>query len=169
MEPLVVPYDARWPTLFAEEAELVAAALGPRCLGVEHIGSTAVAGLSSKPVVDLLVGLPDPLSSEDTRALRDLGYTRLRARRDGRLVFRKGTPREYSLHVAELGTSVWLRPLVFRDHLRAWPEEAERYARLKLELARAGSRSGYADGKAAFIDDKHRELARLRTIAERRK
>jgi GrpB-like predicted nucleotidyltransferase (UPF0157 family) len=169
VERLVVPYDARWPELFAGEAARVRDALGPRCLGVEHIGSTAVPGLPSKPVVDLLVGLPDALTRDDARALKGLGYRRLRVRRDGRLVFRRGTPRAYSLHVAEVGTWAWHRPLGFRDLLRRRPEEVERYAALKLELARTGDLPAYVEGKAAFIESALREAAPDGALAVRKR
>jgi GrpB-like predicted nucleotidyltransferase (UPF0157 family) len=149
--PILVDYDSRWPAFFAEEAARVLAVLGFRCVGVEHIGSTAVAGLPARPVIDLLVALRGPLTSRDSRALRHLGYAHLRARRDGRLVFRKGAPRTHSLHVAELGSDGWQAALRFRDYLRARPEEAARYGRLKFELARLRNPGAYSTGKAAFI------------------
>jgi GrpB-like predicted nucleotidyltransferase (UPF0157 family) len=58
-EVVVVPYDARWPVLFeAASAELVEA-LGSSILAVHHVGSTSVPGLCAKPVLDLLVSVPD--------------------------------------------------------------------------------------------------------------
>jgi GrpB-like predicted nucleotidyltransferase (UPF0157 family) len=149
--PRLVDYDSRWPALFAEEAARVIAVLGFRCAAIEHIGSTAVVGLPAKPVIDLLVALRGPLTSRDSSALRHLGYTHLRARRDGRLVFRKGAPRTHSLHVSELGSDGWRAALLFRDYLRARPEEAARYGWLKLELARVRNSGAYSAGKATFI------------------
>jgi GrpB-like predicted nucleotidyltransferase (UPF0157 family) len=139
-----------WSELFAVEAELVREALGPRAVAVEHVGSTAVAGLGGKPVVDLLVGLASPLTSSDNHALKCAGYRYLRARRDGRLVFRKGTPHGYSLHVTELGSERWRDVIGFRDYLRAHPAAAEEYRELTRTLARQRP-FGYSAGKRAFV------------------
>jgi GrpB-like predicted nucleotidyltransferase (UPF0157 family) len=158
--PMLVEYDPRWPELFAEEAARVLAVLGSRCVAIEHIGSTAVAGLPAKPVIDLLVALRGPLASRDSSALRHLGYTHLRARRDRRLVFRKGAPRTHSLHVSDLGSDYWQAALLFRDYLRARPEEAARYGRVKLKLARMRNPGAYSAGKATFIVAALRRAAR---------
>src|SRR5262249_26292743 len=125
-----------WDELFAAEAALVREALGPRAVAVEHVGSTAVPGLGGKPVVDLLVGLASALTSADKHALKCVGYRYLRARRDGRLVFRKGAPRGFSLHVTEHGSERWRDVIGFRDYLRAHRDAAEEYRELTLALAR---------------------------------
>src|SRR5688572_6755863 len=63
----LVPYDARWPARFEEERRRLLELL-PRHLirRIEHCGSTAVPGLSAKPIVDLLV---EVASLEETRRL----------------------------------------------------------------------------------------------------
>jgi GrpB-like predicted nucleotidyltransferase (UPF0157 family) len=150
MSVTLVEHDPSWQGRFEEEAARVREALGVRAVAIEHIGSTAVPGLASQPVIDLLVGLRGLLADADKRALRRLGYARLRARRDSRIVFRKGVPRTHSLHVTEHGSAEWLAALDFRDRLRAWPDEAARYEARKFALAVRG-RGGYSAGKAAFI------------------
>lgn len=51
-------YDPAWPTMFESEAGLLTATLGPWITGgVHHVGSTAVPGLSAKPVIDIMVGV----------------------------------------------------------------------------------------------------------------
>ena len=55
----VVPYDEAWPSAFeAIKAEIVGIA-GDLIVGVEHVGSTAVAGLSAKPCIDMDVVIQD--------------------------------------------------------------------------------------------------------------
>jgi GrpB-like predicted nucleotidyltransferase (UPF0157 family) len=155
---ILVAFDERWAELFAEEAALVRNALGDRVLAVEHIGSTAVPGLVGKPVIDLLAGLAGPLSPRNNRALKRLGYAHLRARRDGRLVFRKGAPRAYSLHVTEHGSDQWRAALAFRDYLRANADAAEEYRQLKITLAELGA-AAYARRKSVFVSHTLRRLA----------
>lgn len=51
----VVPYDNKWPLLFAEEESILKKILGKNCVDIHHIGSTSVPGLAAKPVIDILV------------------------------------------------------------------------------------------------------------------
>ena len=54
----IVDYDPRWPRLFDEEAERLRAVLDPSLIvGLEHFGSTAIAGLSAKPIIDILIAV----------------------------------------------------------------------------------------------------------------
>ena len=48
-------YDPTWPVRFAEQQTRLAALLRPWLAGeIEHVGSTSVRGLRSKPIVDIL-------------------------------------------------------------------------------------------------------------------
>ena len=51
-------YDGRWPVLFAAEAERLLASGDGMPLRLEHIGSTSIAGMCAKPVLDILAGRP---------------------------------------------------------------------------------------------------------------
>ena len=51
----VVAYSEKWPVLFEQERVALQGALGDAAMSIEHIGSTAVPGLSSKPTIDILV------------------------------------------------------------------------------------------------------------------
>jgi GrpB-like predicted nucleotidyltransferase (UPF0157 family) len=75
-EVAIAPYDLRWPRLFAEEKDHLLSCLPQDLLRrIEHFGSTAVPGLSAKPVVDMLVEVtpaiflqrPSALSGETPR------------------------------------------------------------------------------------------------------
>src|SRR5262245_10649388 len=53
------PYDPEWPVKFQQHAHLISSVLGPAVLQIEHIGSTSVAGLAAKPIVDILLVVAD--------------------------------------------------------------------------------------------------------------
>jgi len=58
--PIVLAeYDPRWPELFAREAAGIRAALGTRAVLVEHAGSTSVPGMAAKPIIDIVLAVPD--------------------------------------------------------------------------------------------------------------
>ena len=110
-EPVfVVPYDPRWPSLFALESSLVEAAVGPWVEGVEHVGSTAVPGLDAKPVIDLMAGVRDVRSAvRCIRPLEEIGYSYWAENPNpDRMLFVRfadaaHTSRTHNLHVVEVG------------------------------------------------------------------
>jgi GrpB-like predicted nucleotidyltransferase (UPF0157 family) len=48
-------YDPAWPQLYEREAEQISAVLGDQALRIEHVGSTSVPGLATKPVIDIML------------------------------------------------------------------------------------------------------------------
>ena len=146
-EIVIAPYDPAWPERFAVERARVAAALGPRALRIEHIGSTSVPGLAAKPIVDILV----EVASLEGVDLAPTGYV-LRVREDGHLMFR--TPElDVHVHVWPSGHADIAAQLSFRDRLRASPEDRAAYETLKRELASRdwSDLNHYAEAKGPLI------------------
>jgi GrpB-like predicted nucleotidyltransferase (UPF0157 family) len=56
----LAPSDPEWPQQYAEVAARIRHVLGPVAVVVEHVGSTSVPGLAAKPVLDVLLLVPDP-------------------------------------------------------------------------------------------------------------
>jgi GrpB-like predicted nucleotidyltransferase (UPF0157 family) len=73
---VVSDYDPKWPTLFEQERTRIKNALGSFALAIEHMGSTAVPGLPSKPIIDLLVGVPSLEEAKERciEPIEALGY-----------------------------------------------------------------------------------------------
>jgi GrpB-like predicted nucleotidyltransferase (UPF0157 family) len=149
-------WTPRWLTLFEAEAKRLQAALGALALGLEHYGSTSVPGLPAKPILDILVGAPLPLSPGPyVEALAPLGYEFVPgAGVPEHLVFGRDQLRTHLVHVVEHGGSAWRRGLRFRDALRADAALAAAYAELKAALALdySADRATYTAAKAAFIE-----------------
>ncbi|MEP7157996.1 MAG: GrpB family protein [Chloroflexota bacterium] len=152
----LAPYDPAWPERYEVMRARLAAALGEVAVRIEHVGSTAVPGLSAKPVIDIQVSVPDVTDEDSYRdAIESQGFG-LRWIEPHHRYFRPppGLPREYQVHVCSVG-SEWERVhLLFRDYLRAHPETAEEYSALKARLAGQYryDRVGYTDAKGPFID-----------------
>jgi len=53
----VVPYQSGWIELFEQEADLLRSILGEQALCIEHIGSTSIPGMASKPIIDIMVAV----------------------------------------------------------------------------------------------------------------
>ena len=72
----ILPHSAEWAELFASEAKVLRTALELWLVAeIEHIGSTAVAGLSAKPVIDIMAPVRDLESSRRAiAAAESVGY-----------------------------------------------------------------------------------------------
>lgn len=153
----IVDHDPAWVGLFGEIAATLEEGLGATALRVEHIGSTAVPGLAAKPVVDVLVAVPDPHDEASFVQGVEAAGVVLRSRDEGHRYFRPapGFLRDRQVHVCASGTA-WERDhLLFRDYLRAHPGVAAAYATVKRALAAEyrGDRIAYNEGKTGFILD----------------
>jgi GrpB-like predicted nucleotidyltransferase (UPF0157 family) len=149
-------YDPGWPVLFAREAARIRAALGGRALQVEHVGSTSVPGLAAKPIIDILLAVPD--SSDEQAyvpALERAGYV-LRAREPDWFEHRlfNGPDTDINLHVFTAGAAEIDRMLLFRDWLRANDADRDAYLQVKRDLAQRTWRhvQHYADAKTAIVE-----------------
>lgn len=154
---VVVAHDPDWARVYAREARLVAAAIGHRCAAIEHFGSTSVAKLLAKPIIDILVASTDgtaPTSSE-LEALAALGYTFLGedARRPGRYFWRKRESQSFNLSIVPFRSDLWGDNLLVRDYLRTHPPEVSAYAQIKRRAIAASPHSllGYQNYKRDFM------------------
>jgi len=156
---VIVAYDPSWPDEFARESARVLRAFGALAVAAEHIGSTAIPGLSAKPIVDIMIGVTSLADARPrTDAMAVLGYTYVpafEAQIPERLFFQRGDPRTHHVHVVETQSAFWTRQIVFRDYLTKHPEVAHEYADLKRALALrfAEDRDGYTRAKTEFVHD----------------
>ena len=153
---IIVPYAPEWSGLFLQTTRPMREALGNVALRIDHIGSTSVAGLAAKPVIDIQISVASFKPPDVYRlSLEALGY-----------VFRSDNPdltkryfrempgdRRTHIHVRRAGGWSEQAALLFRDYLRTHAEDAARYADLKYRLAEqyGDDRYGYTDAKSDFI------------------
>jgi GrpB-like predicted nucleotidyltransferase (UPF0157 family)/N-acetylglutamate synthase-like GNAT family acetyltransferase len=149
------PYDPRWPELFDEQRRRLEDALRSIPVVVHHAGSTSVPELPAKPIIDIVLTVPD---SADEAAyapnLTEIGYTfTLREPEwfEHRL-FNRDWPR-VNLHVYSTGCEEVDRMLAFRDHLRRDTGDRQLYARVKRDLAARDWQivQDYADAKSEVV------------------
>jgi GrpB-like predicted nucleotidyltransferase (UPF0157 family) len=151
----LVVVGADWAVRFKAESSRITEAIAGSALDIQHIGSTAVPGITAKPVLDIAVAIHDFESGHAlVPALVALGY-----------VYRgeNGIPRRhyferddvYHLHLFDQGSLDWHRHLRFRDRLLAFPELTARHSQVKLAALREadGNREHYQALKASFIEE----------------
>lgn len=157
-EPVhIVAYDPGWPGLFETEATALREVLRPWLAGpIEHVGSTAVPGLSAKPILDIMAAVDSLEASRGALlALGKIGYHYAPHRPDVMHWFCKPgfSMRTHHLHLVPYPSPLWRDRLGFRDYLRSHPATAEEYAALKYRLAELhrSDREGYTEAKGPFI------------------
>lgn len=152
----LVEYDPAWPRLFARDAERIRGALDSAVVQLEHIGSTSVPGLAAKPIVDMLLVVTD--SADEPAYVPELeaaGYVMVIREPDWHehRVF-KGPDTNVNLHVLSAGSPEIDRCTLFRDWLRAHPDDRALYERTKWELAARTWTyvQNYADAKTNVVE-----------------
>jgi GrpB-like predicted nucleotidyltransferase (UPF0157 family) len=171
---VIADYDPAWPAKFEAERDLIVHTCGKGAfVAIEHVGSTSVPGLAAKPIIDMMPGLRSlddapplipllvsigyeyvPAFEQDTSSGPGMPFRRyLRKDEHG--------GRAFHAHMVEASSNFWIDELLFRDYLRAHPEAAIEYARLKRDLAAAFNATlkpqsdinvGYTDRKGHFIE-----------------
>ncbi|HPW39680.1 MAG TPA: GrpB family protein [bacterium] len=157
----ILPYNPEWVRLYEAEAEKLREVFGAELLGLEHIGSSSVPGLSAKPIIDIMALIDSHENAEKfIPKLQELGYsfdfTAETDKSTERHLFRKGKPTQYHLSIAYADRgSFWKRQLAFRDYLREHPEERDRYAKLKQRLIKEDptGKDLYIKGKTDLVNE----------------
>ena len=153
----LVDYDPAWPTRYATLATLIRTALGPRIRLLEHVGSTSVANLCAKPIIDILLAVAD--SADEPAYVPDLTHAgfilRIRERDWYEHRCFQHADIDLRLHVFAIDCPEIGKMLAFRDVLRRNAVLRDRYAAVKRDLATREWKymDEYAQAKSAVIAD----------------
>ena len=161
---IVLPYDEAWKTAFEEIKNEIEAAIGDLILGVEHVGSTSVVGLSAKPCIDIDVIIKDySVFDEVVSKLGAVGYIH-----EGDLGIKDRKAFKYTakphlmmhhLYVCPQYSEELYRHITFRDFLCKNPQAVKRYSQVKETAAKLfpNSIDQYIEYKSPCIDELYRE------------
>lgn len=155
----VVPYDTRWPDYYANEARRIQQVLGSHLREIYHIGSTAIPGMSAKPVIDIIL-ICENLDNIDaiTARLNSLNYYNIRRHvipHRSYFTRRQDEDISYHLHIRERGDPQINRHINFRDYVISHPDDARAYEKLKLKLAEqfVNDINSYVFGKDRLVQE----------------
>jgi len=166
----LAPPDPAWVELFGTEANQLRAVLGEEVVAIHHAGSTSIPGLKAKPTIDVVLIVADieKLDRYNDDMMKQGYIPRGEYGIPGRRFFVRlnGAARVCNIHAFATGHPEIERMLTFRDYLRAHPERAQVYERLKEELARKfpDDIDKYAAGKSEFVAETIR-LATVRRVS----
>lgn len=159
---VIVPYQDAWPKLADVEMNAIKLmADNIEFTFIEHIGSTAVPGLASKPIIDILITVPSIARAHRWISLLEtLGYVFWSENPDkNHMRFFKGMPpfgvkRTHHIHIVETTNTTVEQRILFRDILRRDKKIKDEYALLKINLSKLylTDRESYTDMKSEFIE-----------------
>ena len=137
---VVLSYDRTWKSDFEEIKTEIENVVGDFIIGIEHVGSTSVEGMSAKPCIDLDVIIKDySVFDAVVRKLESIGYIH-----EGNLGIKDREAFKYSdkphlkthhLYVCPQYSEELHRHMSFRDYLRSHPEAVRKYSSVKENAA----------------------------------
>lgn len=138
---IVVPYDEQWKTDFVEIKQHLLPEINDIVIAIEHIGSTAVEGLSAKPIIDIDIVIKDySVFDAVVEKLAFLGYVH-----EGNLGIKDREAFDYKgdtdlpkhhLYVCPEFSAELHRHITFRDYLKNNSDAVLKYSKVKEEAAR---------------------------------
>lgn len=156
----VVSYENHWKTEFENIKNMITNYIGHLIVGIEHVGSTSIEGLPSKPIIDVNIlmesydvfpRITEKLEREGFIHEGDLGVK-------GREAFKRITTDDhmkYYIYLCPVDGREHLRQIAFRDYLRANPDAKDKYGLLKMSLAQKYPDNifEYSNNKKDFVEE----------------
>ncbi len=144
--------------MYAEEKRKILEVIGENVVAIEHIGSTSIPGMRSKPTIDILIAVQDPdVVGSCVEPLRTIGYEYRPMNKEiipDTEYFRKGPSgaNTHHIRIVKTGSSLWSNYILFRDYLRNHPEACREYEQLKEAAYQKHGRYLPLDAKRSFIE-----------------
>ena len=154
----IEPYDPEWMREFGRICGYITKYLGDLAIAVHHVGSTSVAGLDAKPIIDLDIEIAsyDVFPQVCERLLKAGWQHEGNYGIEGREAFKPTKPLDFMAHhlyVCPSDSTELKRHLAFRDYLRSNKSASDEYSALKRSLAAelGNDIDAYINGKTSFI------------------
>lgn len=152
-----VNYNVKFEKQYLEEEELLKILIGKYIKRINHIGSTAIKNIRTKPIVDILI----EINYKYLKLIKDIllkdGYILMDEGLE-KTSFNKGYTAEgyadkvFHIHIKEYGNC---DELYFRYYLNEYENKAKEYETLKLDLYNKYklNRDLYTNEKKDFVNE----------------
>ncbi len=158
MTNFIEPYKSEWKTEFDKLKRVLQNILEGFETDIQHVGSTAIAGMAAKPIldIDIIINNKALLKDIETRLEKNGYISKGEQGIPGRFAFKQAPGnncQEHHLYVCYADSLALKNHLVFRDALLNDPKLAEQYSVLKMSLAneKGMTREKYTKLKTEFI------------------
>ena len=136
---------------------------------IEHLGSTAVANLGGKGIIDIYILIDPSLLSQAKESIIESDYEARPAEGNNyRFVFVRvdwanlPTPQRYHLHLCTNNSDEFEKNVRFCNYLQNHPDAVREYAQVKREACKVASQS-----KEAYLSIKNPFIQKILHLAQR--
>ena len=155
----LLDYNDKYKKIFENEKSELEKILDGFYIEIEHVGSTAIKGIKSKPIIDILVtcsNLEKFIEFAKKNVANGTYTIKEEPTRGGDFLIRKeenGKVKAF-IHVLPKESDIAKNYILFRDYLNNNKEEAKKYEKLTLELYNKykNDRQNYTLGKDKYIN-----------------
>jgi GrpB-like predicted nucleotidyltransferase (UPF0157 family) len=156
----LTPYTDNWIQIFqAEKVKLKENLQEFAIQDIQHIGSTSIPNIKSKPIIDIAILTKYQDNYLDyTKRLVNLGYTYDEQASSTERYFYRKYNQDIGFHLSiafcDRG-SFWERQIMFRDYLIQHPFDSKEYEKLKEKAIEEdpSGKANYISAKNKFIAD----------------
>lgn len=151
---VITEYNLNWKIFFKNEKELFKEIFSNQYKTINHIGSTSIPSLSSKPIVDISIGVKK-LYEKDfySKSLKTIGYKyQTGSEFEKWIFFEKREPEQkFNLHIMLYNSKRLLDQLIFKNCLLGNKKLIESYGWLKKHYKEHDDNLFYSMNKLPFV------------------
>ena len=156
----LMDYREDYSQIYEEEKKELLQIYKGRISFIDHVGSTSIKNIKSKPIIDILIqtdDLEDFKKYTESNVEGEIYTVKKEPTMGGDYLIRKeenGKVKAF-IHVYKTGDMNGLTSIMFRDYMNTHQEEAKRYETLKIELYEKykDERKKYTLGKDKYIKE----------------
>ena len=124
----IMDYREDYTKIYEDEKEELLKIYKDRISSIDHVGSTSIKNIKSKPIIDILIQTDD---LDDFKKFTELNV-------EGEVYTVKKEPTmgkvKAFIHVYKTGDMNGITSIMFRDYMNSHEDEKKRYEELKIEL-----------------------------------
>ena len=156
----IMDYREDYAKIYEKEKENLLKIYKDKISSIEHVGSTSIKNIKSKPIVDILVqtdDLEDFIKFTESNVEGDIYTVKKEPTLGGDYLIRKeedGKVKAF-IHVYKTGDMNGITSIMFRDYMNSHEDEKKHYEELKIELYKKykNDRKQYTLGKDKYIKE----------------
>lgn len=156
----IMDYQDNYPVIYEKEKNELLKIYGDRISFIDHVGSTSIKGIKSKPIIDILIqtdNLSDFIEFTEINVEGDIYTVKKEPTMGGDYLIRKeedGKVKAF-IHVYKTGDMNGITSIMFKDYMNKHEESRRAYEKLKIELYEKfkNDRKQYTYGKDLFIKE----------------
>lgn len=159
-ELILEDYRNDYPSIYEKEKEELLSIYKDKIKYIDHVGSTSIKNIKSKPIIDILIqtdDLNDFIKYTESYVEGDIYTVKKEPTRGGDYLIRREEDGKAKalIHVYKTGDINGITSIMFRDYLNTHEEERKKYESLKLDLYSKykNNRNEYTNGKDKYIKD----------------